>query len=88
MDSLLREAAWRIAAERPGNYELTVHIGEEVFTKDVRVSGAIVSALAASGRTGTHQPARSIPPSRRCPTAPSVESIAVTYPSRGVSVLG
>jgi hypothetical protein len=38
----LGEAAWRIAAERSGEYELVVRIGEETLTKSVRVSGTTV----------------------------------------------
>ncbi len=38
----LREAGWRIAAERPGEYELIIRIGEETLTKSVRVSGTTV----------------------------------------------
>jgi len=46
----IREVAWRVAAERPGDYVLKVQIGEDVFTKSVLVSDAIVRRSLADGR--------------------------------------
>ena len=51
----LREVVWRIAAEQPGDYELTVQIGEDVFTKTVRVSERDRPALAPSRGWETRQ---------------------------------
>lgn len=83
----IREVAWRVAAEKPGDYELKVQIGEAVFTKIVRVSSAIVrrSPLRADGSLVKQllYPAES-----PLPVGAEVESIAVTYPRRVVKVLG
>jgi hypothetical protein len=83
----LREAAWRIAAEQRGDYELTVRVGDDVFTKTVRVSNAIVrrSPLRTDGGLVNQLLFPVEPP---LPDGSSVESIAVTYPRRGVVVLG
>lgn len=83
----LREAAWRISAERAGSYELTVTVAGEVVAKSVQVSGATTrrSPLrAGAGLLGQlANPAE--PP---LPDGSSVESIAVTYPSRGIGLFG
>lgn len=83
----LHEAAWRIAAEQPGDYKMTVQIGGEAFTKTVRVSSAIVrrSPLRPDGRVISQllDPAEA-----PLPAGAQVESIAVTYPRRSVRVLG
>jgi hypothetical protein len=83
----LGEAAWRIAAERPGDYELTVQLGEAIFTKNVRVSSAIVrrSPVRVEGRLVNQLLYPAEPP---LPDGAQVESIAVTYPPRDVRVLG
>jgi len=83
----VREAAWRIAAEQPGDYELTVRIGNETFTKTVRVSTAIVrrSPLRADRGFVNQLIYPAEPP---LPHGAPVEWIAVTYPARGVTVLG
>lgn len=83
----LREAVWRIAAERPGNYELTVRLGEASFTKTVRVSSAIVrrSPVRVDERLVGQLLYPAEPP---LPDGAEVESIAVTYPARDVRILG
>lgn len=83
----IREVAWRVAAEKPGDYVLTVQIGEDLFTKTVRVSGAVVrrSPLRTEGRFLNQLLYPAEPP---LPVGAEVESIAVTYPRRDVSVLG
>jgi hypothetical protein len=83
----LGETVWRIAAERPGDYELQVHVGAASFTKTVRVSGAIVrrSPLRVENRLLDQLLYPAEPP---LPAGAPVQSIAVTYPRRGVSVLG
>ena len=83
----IREVAWRIAAEKPGDYELTVQIGKDVFAKTVRVSDAIVrrSPLRTDGRLVNQLLYPAEPP---LPAGAAVESIAVTYPRRAISVLG
>jgi hypothetical protein len=79
--------AWRIAAQRPGDYLLNVQVGEEVFTKLVRVSDAIVrrSPLRPDGRLLNQI---LYPAERPLPAGAEVESIAVTYPGRVIRVLG
>jgi hypothetical protein len=83
----IREVAWRVAAERPGDYVLKVQIGEDVFTKSVLVSDAIVrrSPLRTDERLLNQLLHPGEPP---LPVGAEVESIAVTYPRRAVSVLG
>lgn len=82
-----REVAWRVAAEKPGDYALKMQIGEDEFTKDVRVSDAIVrrSPRRTDGGLLNQLLYPAEPP---LPVDAAVESIAVSYPRRAVSVLG
>ena len=83
----IREVAWRVAAVTPGDYELKVQTGEDVFTKVIRVSNAIVrrSPLRADG---TFLNQLRYPAESPLPVGAEVESIAVTYPHRAIRVLG
>ncbi len=82
----LREAAWRIAAERRGDYELTIRLGDRSFTKSVIVSPDVV-------RRSPLRPSRRIdqflyPAEPPLPGGGGVRSIALTYPESGVSIVG
>ena len=83
----LREAAWRISAERAGTYELTVTVAGDAFAKSLQVSDGTTRRSprrAGAGLLGElANPAE--PP---LPAGASVESIAVTYPSRGIGLFG
>ena len=83
----LHEVAWRVAAEKPGDYVLTVQIGGDAFTKDLRVSDAIVrrSPLRADAALLNQLRYPAEPP---LPAGARVESIAVAYPRRALSVFG
>ena len=82
-----REAAWRIAAAEPGDYEVAVKVNGQEVTKRVRVSGGIV-------RRSPIRPDGSIvqqllhPAESPVPENSTVGSVAVTYPRRDVSVFG
>ena len=83
----LREAAWRIAAAEPGDYDVVVQVGGDGVTKRVRVANGIV-------RRSPVRPDRSIvqqllyPAELPLPKNSVFESVAVAYPRRDVSVPG
>jgi hypothetical protein len=85
----LREAVWRIriTGESPSEANVTIRIGNEALTKSLTVSNAIV-------RTSPVRPDRAMTSQLMCPAespipaGTAVESIAITYPSRSVSVFG
>jgi hypothetical protein len=83
----LREVAWRIGAERPGDYELRVGVGGETLTKTLRVS-------EAPGRRSPVRPSSSLLDQVLYPTEPPVprgspvQSISVTYPDGAIDVFG
>jgi hypothetical protein len=83
----LGEAAWRIAADEPGDYELSLSLERATFTKTVRVSNAVVrrSPLRPGGGFINQLLYAAEPP---LPDDAGVESIAVTYPRRELTVLG
>ena len=83
----IREVAWRVAAEQPGDYVLNVQIGTDVFPKTVRVSDAIVR-LSPLRTEGTLVNQLLYPAELPLPVGAAVESIAVAYPRRAISVLG
>ncbi len=82
----LREANWRIAARHPGEHELRVLIGGEVFGKRVRVTEAVV-------RRAPIRPSNRFvdqllnPAERPLPADAPVESITVTYPEARIGFL-
>jgi hypothetical protein len=84
----LRETAWRIAAERDGDYEL--RISSSAFapiTKRVRVTPLVVARPAI-------RPSPSIwdqllmPAEAPLPADSPIEAIEITYPERAIPVLG
>ena len=82
----LGETAWRIAAEQPGDYELTVRLGDAVFTKTVRVSGGVIRRSPVRVRGFVNQ--LLYPAESPLPSGTPVESIAVTYPRRDIRLMG
>jgi hypothetical protein len=83
----LREAVWRVAAEKAGDYEVTVQAGGTVVTKRVRVSTAIVRRSPVRPDSGFLNQLE-YPSEPPLPDDSPVESIAVTYPRRDISVFG
>lgn len=82
-----REVAWRIAADQPGDYALSVAIEGHAVTK----------ALHVSRRVGWRTPERLeagfvnqliYPAEPPIDTAVPIEGIYVTYPERAVNLLG
>jgi hypothetical protein len=85
--SSLNEAVWRITADEPGDYDLTVRLGEASVTKRVRVSSAIVrrSPLRVERQFVSQLLYPAEPP---LPEGTEIRSIAVTYPPGEVRVGG
>lgn len=83
----LNEAAWRVSAEQPGDYQLVVRMQGEPFTKAVRVSDALTSRSAV--RPGPGLLAQLLHPIEApLPADSRLESIAVTYPERAIRIAG
>jgi hypothetical protein len=85
----LRETAWRVAAERDGDYELRITLanGAGVVTKRVRVTPLVVA------RPGI-RPSASVwdqlwmPGEPPIPADSPIEAIEVAYPERAIPILG
>ncbi len=83
----LGETAWRISAERDGDYELRISAGAGAVTKRVRVT-------PWSWRGRRRRPSSSIweqlwmPAEAPLPADSPIEAIDVTYPERAISVIG
>jgi hypothetical protein len=83
----LREGAWRIVPDRPGEYELHVTANGVGATKRLRVSTAVAARAP-------HRAAPEIwdeflnPGEPPLPTRAPIESIDVSYPSRAIDVFG
>lgn len=83
----LREAAWRIAAQQPGDYELMLQVNGQTYTKTVRVSQSLISRSPL--RTDDRFLGQFLRPVESpLPASAGVESIAVTYPRRDLRVFG
>jgi hypothetical protein len=80
------EAAWRIRAERPGNYELTVHVGNTVVTKSLVVSSEVVRR--SPWRVSAVLDQLLYPAEAPLGKDTHVEWIEVTYPERSIELLG
>jgi uncharacterized membrane protein (DUF106 family) len=83
----LREMVWRIRAERPGDYALSVRVDEETDTKAVRVSDEVVR------RSPVRVEPRFLrqliyPAEAPLPASSRIRSIALTYGDRDVDILG
>jgi uncharacterized membrane protein (DUF106 family) len=83
----LREMDWRVAAESPGDYRVTVLLEGESYGKTVRVSDGVLLRspvrLAKGFLNQLIYPAE--PP---LPKQSPIRSISITYPGANVSVLG
>lgn len=83
----LKEAIWRIAPERDGEYELRIRVGDETATKTVRVSDAIVRRSPLRPEPGFVNELL-YPAEPSLPDESALKSIAVGYPERAVRVFG
>ena len=82
----LREAGWRIAAERPGEYELVISIGEETLTKSMRVSGTTV--LRSPIRPSSLLDQLIYPVEQPVPRGSSAEAIRLDYVEAEINMFG
>jgi hypothetical protein len=83
----LNEAVWRIVPERSGSYAVTLHLGETTFLKTVEVSTGVVrlSPVRGDARVTSQLAYPAEPP---LPRQAGIDAITVTYPRRGISILG
>ena len=82
----LREAGWRIAAERPGEYELVISIGEETLTKSMRVSGTTM--LRSPIRPSSLLDQLIYPVEQPVPRGSSAEAIRLDYVEAEINMFG
>jgi len=82
----VRQALWRVGAQEPGRHELVVHVGDETFTKSLRVSGSTVlrSPVRPAGLLGQIV----YPAEAPLPSGSGIASISVAYADADVSLLG
>lgn len=83
----LREVAWRIAVDRPGSYELRVALGDQIVTKTLSASAAIVR-LSPRRTTAGFLDQFLYPAEPPLDPRTGIESIAITYPERSVAFMG
>jgi len=83
-----REMTWRVAGERPGEYELAVEVGGERYTKSLRVAEEAGVRLLSPIRPDRNVFQQLLYPAEPpLPDGP-VRSIAVAYPDAEVWFLG
>jgi len=82
----LREAAWRVVADRPGLYDAIVEYRGETVTKRVAVSDTAAARSPFRGAGIVNQ--LLYPAEPALPAASRFASIAVTYQPRSVRVFG
>jgi uncharacterized membrane protein (DUF106 family) len=83
----LGEMVWRIAADRPGDYQMTVGFGVETETKSVRVSGEVVRRSPVRVGPGLLDQIL-YPAEPPLPAASAIQAIRLTYPDADIVVLG
>jgi hypothetical protein len=83
----LREAAWRIAAEQPGDHEITVAVNGAGATKRVRVGDELARRSPYRLEPGILNWIL-YPAEPSLPSGGPIQSIEVTYPDRAIAVLG
>ncbi len=85
-----REMVWRLAAERPGSYEVNLRTGDGAFAKRV----VVADAPARVSRASPVRPGRSFldqllwPGERPLPAASGIRSIELEYPEGTIGVFG
>lgn len=83
----LREAAWRVVAEAPGDYDLSVHVDGRTFTKAVRTSDTVIPRSPVKLAPGFVNQLL-YPAEAPLPADSGLASIELTYPEREISLLG
>ncbi len=83
----LSEMVWRIAAEKSGDYDLTVGVGPETETKSVRVTGAVVRRSPVRVRPDLLDQML-YPAEPPLPEGSAIRAITLTYPAAEVVLLG
>ena len=83
----LREAAWRIVSEQPGDYDLSIEVDGRTYHKSVRTSGGIVRRSPVRLAPGWLNQAL-YPAEAPLPADSALASIELIYPDREVSLLG
>jgi uncharacterized membrane protein (DUF106 family) len=82
-----RELAWRIAAQRAGDYQLRVRVNGSTDTKAVRVSDAVVRRSPV--RVNSSWLDQLIYPAEApLPSSSPLEAISISYPDRDVWLFG
>jgi hypothetical protein len=81
------QLAWRLAAERGGDYAVTVRVGDASETKSVRVADGVVrrSPLRVGGNLLDQL---LYPAEAPLPGNSAIRSISLSYPERDVDVFG
>ena len=83
----LREGAWRIVAERPGEYDLRLVLGGDAVTKRITVSRSVAARAPLRPRAGMWD--EFLNPAESPLSASSrIESIEVRYPPRSLDAFG
>lgn len=82
-----RELAWRVRAERWGDYELTLRVGEQEYAKTAQVAQGVRRRSPLRVAPGPLDELL-YPAEEPLPADSPVASIAVTYPEDSVSILG
>ncbi len=84
-----RQLAWRVAGDKPGDYRLSVKLGDQTFDKSFRVQqGNTHLALISPLRVGQSFVDQLVYPAEAPLPAGPVESISVAYPSADVWFFG
>ena len=81
------QLSWRLAAERAGDYAVTVRVGDTAETKSVRVADGVVrrSPLRVGGNLLDQL---LYPAEAPLPGDSAIRSISLSYPERDVDVFG
>ena len=82
----LNEMNWLLRPTAPGDYEISIRLGDEIATKTAHVSGDVVRRSPA--RVSGFLDQLIYPAEAPLPAGSPLDSIHVVYPDRGVNVLG
>jgi hypothetical protein len=81
-----REASWRIAADREGDYDLRIIVNGHAATKRVRVTSRIV-ARSPVRQTGSVWTAWEYPAEAPLPADSPIEAITISYPEATIATM-
>jgi len=82
------ELDWRVRGDRPGDYQVTVHLGDQSVTKDVRVGAERTVQRMSPVRPGHAFFAQLLYPAEPPLPKGAVDEITITYPTADVWFLG